>query len=75
MTDRRTILKTSLLVPAAALLGKSASAATGAKGIQMQVPCVVSTWPFGVAANKAAWTVLSKGGRALDAVETGGAVA
>ena len=71
MTDRRTILKTSLLVPAAALLGKSASAATGAKGIQMQVPCVVSTWPFGVAANKAAWTVLSKGGRALDAVETG----
>ena len=35
------------------------------------MPCVVSTWPFGVAANKAAWTVLSKGGRALDAVETG----
>ena len=37
----------------------------------MKLPCVVSTWPFGVAANKAAWAVLSKGGRALDAVETG----
>ena len=37
----------------------------------MKLPCVISTWPFGVAANKAAWTVLSKGGRALDAVETG----
>ncbi|HEY4274440.1 MAG TPA: isoaspartyl peptidase/L-asparaginase, partial [Rhizomicrobium sp.] len=71
MTDRRTILKTSLLVPAAALLGKSASAATGPKGIQMQLPCVISTWPFGVAANKAAWAILSKGGRALDAVEAG----
>ena len=37
----------------------------------MKLPCVVSTWPFGVPANKAAWTILSKGGRALDAVEAG----
>src|SRR6478735_5785155 len=73
MTDRRTILKASLLAPA--LLVRPASAATGQTGdktgIQMKLPCVVSTWPFGVAANKAAWTVLSKGGRAVDAVETG----
>ena len=69
MTDRRSMLKASLLVPA--MFAKSASAATGPAGIQMKLPCVVSTWPFGVAANKAAWTVLSKGGRALDAVEAG----
>ncbi len=69
MPDRRSMLKASLLLPA--LFSRSASAATGPAGIQMKRPCVVSTWPFGVAANKAAWTVLSKGGRALDAVETG----
>lgn len=32
---------------------------------------VVSTWDFGVAANQAAWAVLTGGGRALDAVEAG----
>jgi len=69
MTDRRTILKASLLAPA--LFVRPASAATGPAGIQMKLPCVVSTWPFGVAANKAAWVVLSKGGRAVDAVEAG----
>ncbi|HXR95241.1 MAG TPA: isoaspartyl peptidase/L-asparaginase, partial [Rhizomicrobium sp.] len=74
MTDRRSMIKASLLAPA--LLAKPAAAQTAqsgnnAAGIQMKLPCVVSTWPFGVAANKAAWTVLSKGGRALDAVETG----
>ena len=69
MTDRRTLLKFSLLAPA--MFSRSASAATGPAGIQMKLPCVVSTWPFGVPANKAAWAILSKGGRALDAVETG----
>ncbi len=33
-------------------------------------PIVLSTWP-NVEANKAAWAVLSKNGRALDAVEAG----
>ena len=69
MPDRRSMLKASLLFPA--LFSRSSWAATGPAGIQMKLPCVVSTWPFGVAANKAAWTVLSKGGRSLDAVETG----
>jgi N4-(beta-N-acetylglucosaminyl)-L-asparaginase len=35
------------------------------------LPVVISTWNFGVAANAGAWTVLSKGGRAIDAVEAG----
>lgn len=38
---------------------------------QATQPVVVSTWKFGMQANEAAWEVLSKGGRALDAVETG----
>lgn len=34
-------------------------------------PIVISTWDFGKEANAAAWELLKKGGRALDAVETG----
>jgi len=34
-------------------------------------PIIVSTWP-NVKANTEAWSILSKGGRALDAVENGG---
>jgi N4-(beta-N-acetylglucosaminyl)-L-asparaginase len=34
-------------------------------------PIVISTWDAGLDANKAAWKVLSGGGRALDAVEEG----
>ncbi len=34
-------------------------------------PIVLSTWDFGMQANAAAWTILSKGGTALDAVEQG----
>lgn len=34
-------------------------------------PVVISTWRHGLAANEAAWKILSEGGRALDAVEAG----
>ena len=34
-------------------------------------PIVLSTWDFGLAANQDAWTILSKGGAAIDAVEKG----
>lgn len=34
-------------------------------------PIVISTWEHGLDANKAAWDILSKNGRALDAVEVG----
>ncbi len=36
-----------------------------------KLPVVISTWRHGLAANDAAWSILSKGGRALDAVEQG----
>ena len=34
-------------------------------------PVVISTWRHGMPANDAAWTILSSGGKALDAVEAG----
>lgn len=34
-------------------------------------PIVISTWNFGMKANEGAWEILSKNGRALDAVEAG----
>lgn len=39
--------------------------------IRTSLPLVISTWQHGMAANEAAWKVLSEGGRALDAVEQG----
>jgi N4-(beta-N-acetylglucosaminyl)-L-asparaginase len=38
---------------------------------KIRKPIVLSTWNFGLKANEAAWEVLKKGGRALDAVEAG----
>ncbi len=53
----------------AGLLASTARAGEGAT--RLGKPCVISTWDFGIAANQAAWAVLSRGGRALDAVEAG----
>ncbi|OOQ60900.1 N(4)-(beta-N-acetylglucosaminyl)-L-asparaginase [Mucilaginibacter pedocola] len=36
-----------------------------------KLPIVISTWDFGVPANKEAWKTLAAGGRAVDAVEAG----
>lgn len=44
--------------------------ASGAVNLK-DYPVVISTWDAGLRANKAAWEILSKGGRALDAVEKG----
>jgi N4-(beta-N-acetylglucosaminyl)-L-asparaginase len=56
------------------LLGGGVASAADDPATKLGRPCVVSTWDFGVAANQAAWAVLSKGGRALDAVEAGARV-
>jgi N4-(beta-N-acetylglucosaminyl)-L-asparaginase len=74
MQDRRHFLKAAALSAAALSLdgitSKPAHAAPFVKGPKAK-PIVVSTWDFGRAANEAAWEVLKKGGRALDAVEAG----
>jgi len=72
MSSRRRFLQTSLLSSITILLNKRGLASAielnePAKGN----PIVISTWDAGLDANKAAWKVLSGGGRALDAVEEG----
>lgn len=72
MQDRRHFLKAAALGAAAftfdGVTGTPARAAGKAGKAQ---PIVLSTWDFGKTANKAAWEILQKGGRALDAVEAG----
>ena len=76
MTDRRKFVKLSALAGAAMLAGNNLMAAKpyeeDTKYARTQdEPIVISTWDFGKEANAAAWEVLAKGGRALDAVENG----
>lgn len=66
MTDRRGFIKAGLLAGGALALPAIARARRAAVGAR-----VVSTWDFGVPANRAAWSVLQGGGHALDAVEAG----
>ncbi|HPM57295.1 MAG TPA: N(4)-(beta-N-acetylglucosaminyl)-L-asparaginase [Thermomonas sp.] len=65
MSSRRRFLQSSLMAAGAALLpaARALPASNGAK--------VVSTWDFGVPANREAWRILAAGGNALDAVEAG----
>ncbi len=76
MSDRRKFLRFSFLSSAAILAGKNLFARPAANPdtkypVIKDQPIVISTWDFGKEANAAAWEVLGKGGRALDAVETG----
>ena len=76
MNDRRRFLQTAALGAAAAALSPVAGAvgANGTSASTQAAARVVSTWDFGVAANQAAWTILSRGGASLDAVEAGARV-
>ncbi|WP_375446842.1 isoaspartyl peptidase/L-asparaginase family protein [uncultured Fibrella sp.] len=69
MTSRRTFLRASALLLPPLLTNRAVSAT---KAIFASKPVVVSTWDSGAIANKAAWPVLQRGGRALDAVEAAG---
>ncbi len=66
MTTRRDFIRISAM--GSGLLA-AAPLSLGAQAVKK--PIVISTWNFGIAANAAAWKVLSTGGRALDAVEAG----
>lgn len=74
MSDRRRFLKDSILASSMLLAANRDAWSGEAEGRTGTVPRVVSTWDFGVAANQAAWAVLAKSGRALDAVEAGARV-
>jgi len=70
MFNRRRFLKASAFTGFASLLGKKVLAQDDFNTIKGK-PIVVSTWDTGIRANAAAWEILGKGGRALDAVEKG----
>jgi len=67
MLNRRKFLQLSALT--APLLNVKRSLANGFEGTTK--PIVISTWDSGMAVNAEAWKILSTGGRALDAVESG----
>jgi len=74
MPDRRRFLQDSILASSLLVAAHRAASAQTAPKTSAIVPRVVSTWDFGVAANQAAWQILAKNGRALDAVEAGARV-
>ncbi|NOT93545.1 N(4)-(beta-N-acetylglucosaminyl)-L-asparaginase [Ferruginibacter sp.] len=67
MINRRKFLQLSAIT--APLIAAKKSLANGLEGTIK--PIVVSTWDSGMAVNAEAWKILSKKGRALDAVEAG----
>ena len=74
MFNRRKFIKATALSTAFLAMAKKGVAENiipPTSSSKINKPIVISTWDFGVAANAAAWLVLNKGGRALDAVEQG----
>ena len=74
MSNRRKFLQSSVFSSFALLLNKKVNAAPVVDSDPVNVtgkPIVISTWDAGINANKGAWEVLGKNGRALDAVEAG----
>ncbi len=63
-TSRRRFLQSGAALASFAPVFDSRAIAPGG-------PVVLSTWDFGIPANKEAWKVLASGGRSLDAVEAG----
>jgi N4-(beta-N-acetylglucosaminyl)-L-asparaginase len=70
MINRRKFIRASAFTGFAGLLTKKSWAMDDIELVKGK-PVVISTWDAGLRANKAAWEVLGKGGRALDAVEKG----
>ncbi len=72
MPTRRKFLQSAVVSSAAVLAGEKlfAGSSQTPKPV-LNEPIVISTWDFGKAANAAAWEILKKDGRALDAVEAG----
>src|SRR6185503_11948136 len=70
MINRRKFIHTSAFTSFAAFLTNKVQAMPSQEIITGN-PVVISTWDAGLAANKAAWEVLNKKGKAIDAVEKG----
>ena len=74
MSNRRNFIKNlgalSLLL-GTAKLDLNAQNSKKSRATKVNKPIVLSTWDFGIEANKGAWEVLNNNGTALDAVEKG----
>jgi len=70
MINRRKFIRASVFTSFATMATKKI-VATQLNEIVAGKPVVISTWDAGIDANKAAWEVLSKKGKAIDAVEKG----
>jgi N4-(beta-N-acetylglucosaminyl)-L-asparaginase len=66
---RRFIYQTSLF--AGLFSFRKVASASSVAPVNPSGPIVLSTWSHGIPANVAAWEILAKGGRSLDAVEAG----
>ncbi len=73
MANRREFLKTTAMASVAVAVNafERDDDFTVPRAQAIKKPVVLSTWDSGIAANAAAWQILSKNGRALDAVEAG----
>lgn len=71
MFNRRKFLQSSFLSSMGLAFAKKDMGTEYVYPNVLNNPVVISTWDAGLEANKAAWEVLNKGGRALDAVEKG----
>ena len=70
MIDRRKFIHGSVFTTLASIVSGKINAEPASDTLIGQ-PVVISTWNTGMEANKAAWTVLSNKGKAIDAVEKG----
>lgn len=71
-SHRRNFLKAAFAIAGGiALKPFKAISNTNLDSARITKPIVLSTWRFGIAANNDAWKILSKQGKALDAVEKG----
>ncbi len=70
MNTRRAFIKKSAVLIPAFSVANAVFAFESSVG-EANNPIVISTWNHGLAANEAAWQVLSSGGWSLDAVEAG----
>jgi len=71
MYNRRKFIKLSAATASFTALSSSVFSRTFLPAAAADLPIVISTWGFGIEANKEAWKTLENGGRALDAVEAG----
>lgn len=71
MSSRRQFIKQGIIGATAISTVETLSSFSISKKGTGRKPIVISTWDFGIAANQAAWEVLKKGGKAIDAVEQG----